>query len=70
MEEKTFEEKLKRLEEIVKDIDSSSLGLENSLKAYEEGMGIIRDLENILNMASEKFASLKDDPNLIEKVIK
>lgn len=70
MEEKTFEGKLKRLEEIVKDIDSSSLGLENSLKAYEEGMGIIRDLENTLNMASEKFASLKDDPNLIEKVIK
>lgn len=70
MEEKTFEEKLKRLEEIVKDIDSSSLGLENSLKAYEEGMGIIRDLENTLNMASEKFAALKDDLNLIEKVIK
>lgn len=70
MENLTFEQKLARLNEIVSEIDNNKLGLEESLKVYEEGMTLIKDLENILNAANEKFLNIKDSAELIEKVVK
>lgn len=70
MENLTFEQKLARLNEIVSEIDNNKLGLEESLKVYEEGMALIKDLENILNAANEKFLNIKDSSELIEKVVK
>lgn len=70
MEKMTFEEKLNRLEEIVQKIDSNTLGLEESMKVYEEGMNIIKDLEKTLEEANAKFANINNSEEIINKVIK
>ena len=70
MENLTFEQKLARLNEIVSQIDNNKLGLEESLKVYEEGMSLIKDLEGTLNAANEKFLKIKDSGELIDKVLK
>lgn len=70
MENLTFEQKLARLNEIVSQIDNNKLGLEESLKVYEEGMSLIKDLERTLNAANEKFLKIKDSGELIEEVLK
>lgn len=70
MENLTFEQKLARLNEIVSQIDNNKLGLEESLKVYEEGMTLIKDLEETLNAANEKFLKIKDSGELIEEVLK
>lgn len=66
----TFEQKLARLNEIVSQIDNNKLGLEESLKVYEEGMSLIKDLEGTLNAANEKFLKIKDSGELIDEVLK
>ncbi len=70
MEKMTFEEKLNRLEEIVQKIDSNTLGLEESMKVYEEGMNLIKDLEKTLEDANAKFANINNSEEIINKVIK
>lgn len=70
MENLTFEQKLARLNEIVNQIDNNKLGLEESLKVYEEGMALIKDLEGTLNAANEKFLKIKDSGELINEVLK
>lgn len=70
MEKMTFEEKLNRLEEIVQKIDSNTLGLEESMKVYEEGMNLIKDLEKTLEEANAKFANINNSEEIINKVIK
>ena len=70
MENLTFEQKLARLNEIVSQIDNNKLGLEESLKVYEEGMSLIKDLEGTLNAANEKFLKIKDSSELIDEVLK
>ena len=60
MEEKMkFEDKLKRLDEIVETMSNKSLSLDDSIALYEEGNKIIEDLEK----------ALKEAENKIEKVI-
>lgn len=49
-----FENEIKRLNEIVEKISSKALPLEESLKLYEEGNNIIKQLEEALKAASEK----------------
>ena len=56
MEEKKydFEASLAKLEEIVNKINDQSLGLDESLKLYEEGTKIVKELETALKAASEE----------------
>lgn len=54
-----FEEKLKRLDEIVNAISNKDSSIDDSLKLYEEGNKIIKELEK----------ALKDAEESIEKVI-
>ena len=60
MEEKMkFEDKLKRLDEIVETMSNKSLSLDDSIALYEEGTKLIKALEK----------ALKEAENKIEKVI-
>mgnify|MGYP003323533122 CR=1 FL=1 len=42
MENKTFEQLLKELQEIVNNLESGNLSLEESVEAYQKGMTISR----------------------------
>ncbi len=53
-----FEAKLFRLEEIVKNMESGQLGLEDSLKLFEEGVKISRECQTELDAAEQKVELL------------
>ncbi len=54
----SFEDKLKRLDQIVKAIEEKTLSLDESIKLYEEGSKIIVDLEATLKEAESKVESV------------
>ena len=56
----SFEKQIQRLDEIVEKISSKALPLEESLKLYEEGNNIIRELEEALKEAQEKVEKIVD----------
>ena len=53
-----FAKKSERLDEIIEEISSKALPLEESLKLYEEGMKIIQELEAVLKEAEEKVEKI------------
>ncbi len=55
---KKFEDELKDLEEIVGQIDSGELGLEDSIAAFERGVALVRSLNQKLDEAEKKVEVL------------
>lgn len=53
--EMNFETKMNRLNEIVEDVENSTLSLKDSLKLYEEGMKLIKELTTTLDEAEDKI---------------
>lgn len=60
MAEKTFEENLKRLEEIVKILDSGECSLDDSVKFFEEGIALSRLCNTTLENAKQKITLLTE----------
>ncbi len=58
--EKTFEEKLSRLNEIVDKVENETLPIEESMKLYEEGNALIKELETTLKEAEKKIGTLNE----------
>jgi exodeoxyribonuclease VII small subunit len=52
---------VQRLEELVKLLEAGELSLEDSLKAFEEGIGLVRRGENLLSSAEKRIEQLLDD---------
>ncbi len=48
---KTFEEKMQRLEEIVRAMERGDVALEESLKLFQEGTELVRDCGKLLEDA-------------------
>lgn len=53
-----FEKRLGRLEEIVQQMEKGELGLEESLKLFEEGVRLSRECHAQLNQAEAKVKAL------------
>ena len=58
MGEKSFEELLKRLEEIVSKLETNDISLEESLDLFEEGIGMSKECEKILSAARKRVQKL------------
>ncbi|HJE18749.1 exodeoxyribonuclease VII small subunit [Aliicoccus persicus] len=56
--EKTFEEKIKTLEEIVVELDKDDVTLEKSLELYQQGVQLAKDCGLILKNAEMKVEEL------------
>ncbi len=56
--EKTFEEALVRLEEIIRKLENGELSLEESLKLFEEGIALARHCNLKLDEAQGKVEML------------
>lgn len=54
----SFEESLTELEDLVKKMDSGELSLEESLTAFENGIGLIRNCQSALQTAEQKVQKL------------
>ena len=50
----TFEEKLKRLDEIVKTMSENKLPLDQTLSIFEEGQQLIKELKSQIEEAEKK----------------
>lgn len=58
MAQKTFETSMKRLEEIVQELEKGDLPLEESLKVFEEGMSLIKFCSEKLEEVEQKVTML------------
>lgn len=56
-----FETTLEKLEELVQKLEEGDLPLEDSLKAFEEGMSLVKACEKRLNEAQKKIEILMKD---------
>jgi exodeoxyribonuclease VII small subunit len=58
MAEKSFETSIKRLEEIVRELERGDAALEKSLSLFEEGAKLAAACEKLLGEAEQKVAKL------------
>ncbi len=56
-----FEDKMKRLQEIVDLLDSSDIELDKSISLYKEGLELSNELKEQLSAYEEKIEELKKD---------
>ena len=61
--ELTFEQKLERLDQIVKLLEKGDAPLAESLGLFEEGTGLIRDCSRQLDEAEQKVVKLRKGPD-------
>lgn len=61
-----FEKKLNQLENLVADMEKGSLSLEDSLKAFEDGIKITRDCQQALKEAELKVETLTRGSDKLE----
>jgi exodeoxyribonuclease VII small subunit len=55
-----FEQALEQLEELVEDMENGELSLEESLKAFEQGIKLTRDCQSALSQAEQKVQLLQE----------
>lgn len=59
----SFEEAIKRLDEIVKSLEKGDAPLGDSLKLFEEGTALIGKCDAMLNEAEQMVVKLKKGPD-------
>ena len=64
--EATFEEAMKHLEDYVAKLERGELPLEESIKAYEEAMKLVKICEKILTNAEKRIEVLKVSGNNVD----
>ena len=57
----SFEEDLKKLQNILDDIESEKLTLEDSIQKYKEGMELSKKCQDALNEAKQVIKVLEDE---------
>ena len=57
-ENKTFEESMARLEQIVRSMERGDVALEESLKLFQEGTGLIRSCGKLLDEAQLQVSKI------------
>ena len=62
-----FEDALQRLERIVDQLEAGNLALEESLKVFEEGVGLARHCARYLDEAEKRIELLTRDENGVLK---
>ena len=65
MKEENFEEMMKKLEEISKELEVGNLSLDESVKKFEEGMEISKKCSEVLNQAEKRISILVEKDNNI-----
>ena len=63
----TFEENLKKLEELTSDIKRSDISLEDALKDFEEGINLASGMEKQLDEIEGKIQILMNEPEPMTK---
>ena len=64
--EKTFEESMKRLEEIVEKLESNEVSLDDSIQLFEEGLKLVKDCDIKLKKFQETIEEITLNNNVEE----
>jgi len=67
MEELNFEDAIKKLEEVAKELEKGELGLDESVSKFEEGMNLSKLCTKMLNQAEKKINILINDEEEIKE---
>ena len=67
MEKLKFEDAIKQLEDIAKELESGELGLDESVAKFEEGIKLSKKCNNMLNEAEKKINILIDNGEEIKE---
>ena len=59
MQERSFEESVKRLEEIISHLEKGDIALQESLSLFEEGTSLLAACSRMLESAEQKVLQLK-----------
>lgn len=62
-EKLTFEQALRKLDEVVNHLEQGDRPLDESLALFEEGARLVKQCSNMLDSAEQKVAQLKKDMN-------
>ena len=62
-ENKTFEENMKRLEQIVRAMERGDVALEESLKMFQEGTELVRSCSKLLDEAQLQVKKIMTAPD-------
>ncbi len=62
-QEATFEEKLGQVKEIMDGIESGKLPLEEAVRQYERGIGILSGLDRELNEMKRRITVIQEGPD-------
>lgn len=54
----TFEAQMEELESLIERIESGEIGLEDSIKAYERGVDLIKNCRGVLGQAEQRVEEL------------
>lgn len=60
MSQKNIQDDFYKLEEIVNQLEKKEIGLEDSLKLFEDGSKIIKNCHSHLKKAKNKFEEIKE----------
>ena len=66
LDDLSFREAMSALDEIVSQLESNTLELEDSLKAYEVGIGLLRNLRGRLDGAQQKIDVLMGELEAVD----
>ena len=58
-EKLTFEESIKKLEEVVKQLESKDISLEQSIEKYQEGLKLSKSLYEMIKAAESLIVEVK-----------
>ncbi len=61
MSKEKFEDKMNRLEEIISNLDGEDVDLNESIKLYEEGLKLSKDLKKQLETFKEKIENINKE---------
>ncbi|MBQ1377503.1 MAG: exodeoxyribonuclease VII small subunit [Lachnospiraceae bacterium] len=58
--ELTIDERLKALEQVIKTLESEDISLEDALKEFEKGVGLVKESREILDGIEKKLKILTE----------
>lgn len=65
--EKTFEQSIKELEQVVVDLEKGELSLEDAIKNFEKGMELSKECSKRLEQAEKKINVLVNNNGVVKE---
>lgn len=59
----SFEQGIEKLEQVINDLDKNTVPLDQALQLFNEGIGLVKHCNGLLDSAEEKVKVLLEDAN-------